>query len=275
MVERSDYYVYVYIDPRNYEEFYYGKGKGTRKYSHLSDSNDTQEKTMRIQEIRKSGLEPIIKVIAANLTEHEAFLIETTLIWKLGRLLTNKVAGQYSEKFRKPNTLHLDLYGFDFQNGVYLVNVGEGQHRCWADCKSYGFLSAGQGRQWNEPIQTLREGDVVVAYLKRRRNIGGYVGIGVVAASAVMAQHFRIDGKRLDQLDLMQPGILENASDPEKAEYLVRVSWTAAVDAENGKWISNKNLYTTQLIKSSLQNQPETLVFLKAEFGINPYSLLK
>jgi len=23
----SNYYVYVYIDPRNFEEFYYGKGK--------------------------------------------------------------------------------------------------------------------------------------------------------------------------------------------------------------------------------------------------------
>jgi len=27
----DDYYVYVYIDPRNHEEFYYGKGKGSRK----------------------------------------------------------------------------------------------------------------------------------------------------------------------------------------------------------------------------------------------------
>ena len=275
MLEPSDYYVYVCIDPRNYEEFYYGKGRGSRKYSHLSDSNDTQEKAIRIQEIRKSGLEPIIKVIAANLTEHEAFLIETTLIWKLGRLLTNKVAGQYSEKFRKPNSLHLDLYGFDFQNGVYLVNVGEGQHRCWADCKRHGFLSAGQGRQWNEPIQTLRVGDVVVAYLKRKKNIGGYVGIGTVTQSAVMAQDFRIDGMRLDQLDLMQFGILENASDPEKAEYQVRVSWAVTVNAENGKWVRNQNLFTTQLIKASLQNQPETIKFLKDEFGINPYSLLK
>jgi hypothetical protein len=26
-----DYYVCVYIDPRNHEEFYYGKGVGSRK----------------------------------------------------------------------------------------------------------------------------------------------------------------------------------------------------------------------------------------------------
>jgi hypothetical protein len=28
---KNDYYVYVYIDPRNFEEFYYGKGRGNRK----------------------------------------------------------------------------------------------------------------------------------------------------------------------------------------------------------------------------------------------------
>lgn len=274
MTEPSDYYVYVYIDPRNYEEFYYGKGKGDRMYSHLNDGSDN-EKVKRIQDINKSGLEPIIKVIAANLTKDEAFLIETTLIWKLGRMLTNIVAGQFSKKFRPHNTLHRELYGFDFQNGVYLINVGEGKHRCWADCKRYGFLSAGQGKKWNEPMKTLRVGDVVVAYLKRKKNIGGYVGIGVVTEPAVMAQDFKIDGKKLDQLDLLQFGILENASNPEKAEYLVRVSWAIEVNAENGKWARNQNLFTTQLIKASLQNQPETINFLKAEFGVNPYSLLK
>ncbi len=274
MMEPSDYYVYVYIDPRNYEEFYYGKGKGKRKYSHLSDDNDN-EKAERIQDIKKEGLEPIIKVIAANLTKDEAFLIETTLIWKLGRMLTNVVAGQFSEKFRRHNTLHLDLYGFDFQNSIYLVNVGEGKHRCWADCKNYGFLSAGQGKIWGDAMKTLRVGDVVVAYLKRKKNTGGYVGIGTVAESAVMAQDFKIDGKRLDQLDLVQGGILENASDAEKAEHPVRVSWAVAVNAENGKWASNKNFFTTRLAKASLQNQPDTIEFLKAEFGIDPTSLLK
>lgn len=274
MAESSDYYVYVYIDPRNYEEFYYGKGKGDRMYSHLNDVSDN-EKVKRIQDIKRSGRKPIIKVIAANLTKDEAFLIETTLIWKSGRLLTNSVAGQFSEKFRPHNTMHLELHGFDFQHGVYLINVGEGRNRCWADCKKYGFLSAGQGKEWNEPIQTLRVGDVVVAYLKRKKNIGGYVGIGTVTEPAVMAQDFRIDGKRLDQLDLMQLRILENANDAEKAEYPVRVSWAVAVNAEDGKWMSKQKLFTTQLIKASLQNQLETIKFLKAEFGINPYDLLK
>lgn len=35
------YYVYVYIDPRNGEPFYIGRGKGNRMFSHLDDPSDT------------------------------------------------------------------------------------------------------------------------------------------------------------------------------------------------------------------------------------------
>ena len=41
----ANYYVYVYIDPRSYEEFYYGKGKGARKDAHLSDVGDSAKVT--------------------------------------------------------------------------------------------------------------------------------------------------------------------------------------------------------------------------------------
>lgn len=76
------------------------------------------------------------------MTEREAFLVEKTLIWKLGRTLLNISSGQFADKFRKHDTLHLELSGFDFSNGLYYVNVGEGNTRCWADCREYGFLSA-------------------------------------------------------------------------------------------------------------------------------------
>lgn len=95
----NDYYVYVYIDPRNYEEFYFGKGRGSRKDAHLTDASDT-EKTRRINEIHKEKLAPIVRVIARKLSEHDALLVEKTLLWKLGRNLTNVSSGHYSEKFR-------------------------------------------------------------------------------------------------------------------------------------------------------------------------------
>ena len=62
-MKNQNYYVYVYIDPRNFEEFYYGKGKGNRKESHLHDKNEN-DKAKRIREIQKERMEPIIKVIA-------------------------------------------------------------------------------------------------------------------------------------------------------------------------------------------------------------------
>jgi hypothetical protein len=82
MENAEEYYVYVYIDPRNFEEFYYGKGKGNRKEAHLKDDSDSG-KAKQIKAITEEGLKPIIKVIAKGLTESEAFLIEKTLIWKL------------------------------------------------------------------------------------------------------------------------------------------------------------------------------------------------
>ena len=266
--ETSTYYVYVYIDPRNFEEFYYGKGKGSRKNAHLFDESDT-EKVKRIKAIKKEGLEPIIKVIAKDLTEREAFLIEKTLIWKLGKSLLNISSGQFADKFRKHDTFHLNLAGFDFNNGLFYINVGQGEHRCWADCKKFGFLSAGQDKRWSDPIRTLEIGDIVVAYLKRH----GYVGIGRVLEKAIQVSGFKIDGKSLNQFKLDEPNIFEN-SDNEKSEYLVKIDWIKVVDSKNAKWNSNSGLYTSQLIKASLQGQRITREFLETEFDIKFNDLL-
>jgi hypothetical protein len=50
LINMNNFYVYVYIDPRNFEEFYYGKGKGWRKEAHLWDTSSS-EKTKRIKAI--------------------------------------------------------------------------------------------------------------------------------------------------------------------------------------------------------------------------------
>ena len=184
---KNNYYVYVYIDPRNYEEFYYGKGKGNRKNHHLSDENDTK-KTKIIKAIKKEGLEPIVKVIAKDFTEKEALLIEKTLIWKL-KNLTNISPGHFSDEFRPHNTLHLNLNHFDFENGLFFVNVGEGETRTWEDCRKFGFLSAGQGKKYSDSIKSLNQGDVVAAYLNGK----GYVGIGKVVEKAKQILDFRFN----------------------------------------------------------------------------------
>jgi len=264
----TSYYVYVYIDPRNFEEFYFGKGTGSRKSAHLSDNSDT-EKAKRIKAIKKEGLEPIIKVIVRGLTETQALLVEKTLIWKLGRNLTNLSSGHFADKFRPHDTLHQDLSGFDFCSGLYYVNVGEGPHRSWSDCRKHGFLSAGQNKKFSDPIRTLEQGDIVVAYLKNH----GYVGIGRVTAKAIKAKDFRVKGKTLNQLNLNEPNILEN-TDNEKSEFVVKIKWIKTVDSKRAKWKSKSGLFTSQLIKASLQGQHKTREFLENEFDVTFKDLL-
>lgn len=258
------YYVYVYIDPRNYEEFYYGKGCGSRRLAHKNQEGDS-DKLKRIHAIRDEHLEPVIRTIAAGLTEVEAHLIETTLIWKLGRTLTNKSAGYYVSKFRPQNTLHKDVPGFDFQSQIYYVNVGHGGTRKWEDCREYGFLSAGGGPRFRDQITGINPGDVVVAYVKGR----GYVGVGKVKSPAVRYLDYRVDGYSLDELDLESREMAKGADDPDKSEYVLSVKWVNSVPRDKGKWKKSSGLYTTQLVRASLANQPKTLKFLEKAFSVD------
>lgn len=264
--ENNEYYVYVYIDPRNFEDFYYGKGKGNRKEAHLKDDSDS-EKSQRIKAIKKEGLEPMIRVIAKDLTEREAFLIEKTLIWKLGRTLTNKSSGRFANKFRPHFTLYRDdLPEFDFRNGIYYVNVGEGNnlHRSWVDSIKYGFLAGGQHPKWSDPIRSLNKGDIVVAYLKNY----GYVGVGKVVVNAVPAKDFIYKDKKLTELELESTGIFKNQDDLKMCDYLVGVNWIKTFDRENAKWKPKSGLFTTQQVKANLSAQPRTLAFLEKVFQI-------
>ena len=94
MKSDSKYYVYAYFDPRNYEMLYVGKGRGSRKYAHLHDKSGSA-KERRIHEIKRAGLEPLIRVVASNLTDEQALLVEKALLWRTGESLTN-VSGAIS-----------------------------------------------------------------------------------------------------------------------------------------------------------------------------------
>ena len=103
MTAREDYYVYVYIDPRNYEKFYYGKGCGSRKDIHLKDTGKSP-KARQIAAIRKAGCEPIVRVIARGLTQDQALLIEATLLWQLGKFTTTWLQAIIPAKFSGSTT---------------------------------------------------------------------------------------------------------------------------------------------------------------------------
>src|SRR5450759_337895 len=143
----EDYYVYCYIDPRNLEVFYFGKGTGNRSKSHLLALGKS-EMAARIKQIKAGEQEPNIKVIATNLTQEQAFIVEAALIWKSGKQLVNAISVRFKDKFRPKDTLHKNLVRFDFSRRIHFFNVGElppEPTRSWDDCLKYSFLSAGGG----------------------------------------------------------------------------------------------------------------------------------
>lgn len=265
-----DYYVYVYIDPRNFEEFYFGKGKGSRKYSHMNNDSDS-EKSQRIKVIKDEGLEPVIRVIARNLSEHDALLVEKTLLWKLGKQLTNVSTGHYSENFRPHDSLHKYLSGFDFENGLYYYNVGEGNHRNWDDYIKYGFISAGQDLRYKNAMLGFNVGDVFAAYLKGK----GFVGIGKITQKAKPVRDILVNGVSLLQKDLQCPNLKKNSDDLDRSEYVALVDWIKTVSRDDAKWKPNSELFTSQHVRASLDAQPITIKFLEQEFDVNMKDLLE
>ena len=264
----ADYYVYVYIDPRNFEEFYYGKGRGSRKEAHLFETGDTP-KIKRIAEIRAAGADPIVRVIARGLTESQALLIEATLLWRLGRYTTNIARGHFTELFRPLNSLHRELPGFDFQNRLYYFNVGEGrgERRKWADCRRHNFIAAGHGPFWRDAICQFRVGDVFAAYFSGR----GFVGIGRIVERARMAREVLIEGVPLLTLC---PIMNHDADSTELSEYVARVEWIRAVPKEQAKMKRRSGIFTTPALRASLDGQPKTVEFLATAFEVDFPSLL-
>lgn len=265
----NDYYVYVYIDPRNFEEFYYGKGKGARKDSHLFENSDS-EKSKRIKAIKKAGLDPIIRVIACGLSESDALLVEKTLLWKLGKQLTNVSSGHYSRNFRPHDTLYKKISGFDFQKGLYYYNIGEGPHRNWDDYIKHGFISGGQGSRYRKAMVSFEVGDVITAYLPAH----GYLGIGVITKEARPIQQVVIGKQPLLSLPLVCQNMAENSEDEEKSEYVALVKWHITLEREDARFKSKSGIYTPQKVKASLDNQPITIKYLEEEFNIDLKELM-
>lgn len=98
IIKELGYYVYLYIDPRNKEVFYVGKGIGNRCFSHLKDTKDS-EKVARIQDILDSGLKPQIEILVHGLDEPTSLRVEASVIDLIDvNKLTNMVKGHSSSK---------------------------------------------------------------------------------------------------------------------------------------------------------------------------------
>lgn len=79
------HYVYALVDPRNNEIFYVGKGSGTRIYDHARESiaplkAKPSKKTERIRSIICDRQTVGYYILRHNLTEQEAYIVESTII---------------------------------------------------------------------------------------------------------------------------------------------------------------------------------------------------
>ena len=111
VADRLGYYVYLYIDPRDEQPFYVGKGQGDRALSHLSEEAESR-KCARLAELRAEGKAPRIDILAHGLRDEEtAFRIEAAVIDLLGLdVLTNAVRGWRSLQLGRIPLSELTMY---------------------------------------------------------------------------------------------------------------------------------------------------------------------
>jgi hypothetical protein len=157
-------------------------------------------------------------------------------------------------------------HGSEAWNGRdFTVTLGEDQHRSWEDCRRYGFVSGGQGLWYSKTLAQLVPGARVFAMIPGR----GYVGVGIVTEGAVPVKSFTVDndGATVPILEAPHtaPRMGENADDPERSEYLVRVDWIRTVPASEAFW--EKGMRANQNTAYKLRSK-FTLDRLVGHFGL-------
>lgn len=87
-LQEIGYYVYLLVDPRDNTIFYVGKGENNRVFNHeekvRKDFNPDNDKEVRIKDILDAGLNVEKYIVRYQLTEEQAFIVESVLINLLG-----------------------------------------------------------------------------------------------------------------------------------------------------------------------------------------------
>lgn len=175
------------------------------------------------------------------------------------------------------------------------VNIGENPkritknsgwigHRQWRGCIRYGFISAGQGLRYSQPLEELKVNDYIAAYITGE----GYVGIGKVTKESTSIKNFYFDNftlkdfkieqdiiddksittQQVEGLPDIRKTLFRNSSNPQKSEYAVKVEWIKVEERKNAFWRKNFGLFASRLTQCSLDGQPKTNKFLEDCFKI-------
>lgn len=114
-------------------------------------------------------------------------------------------------------------------NGEFYVSFGGEFSRSWDNARKYGYISAGGGSWYSQTLKLLSPGDRVWVKIPGT----GYVGVGRVVEPVQSVNDFKVmtaTGER-PCLDVLKSAdnLRKSASDPERAEYFVRVQWLDTV----------------------------------------------
>ena len=168
------------------------------------------------------------------------------------------------------------VFSYDNKEIMYYCD-GEGPCRNFDDYIKYSFISAGQKRQktnylFSDEIRRLRKGMYFFAYHriekgKNGKKIGGYIGFGKVIADPVPIEQFTVDGKKLYELPLTQPGIKRNY-DNDACEWVAKVEWINTVSREEAFFYSGIFVSRNTVCKIDRKKYKETLDYLFEKFEL-------
>lgn len=154
-------------------------------------------------------------------------------------------------------------------NGEFYVSFGHDESgRRWEDAVQYGFISAGGGRWYSRTLGLLHPGDRVWVNIPRY----GYVGVGIVRESVVVADEFLVhtDKGTVQILEAPTAGHYgaPAGGDPDVAEHFVRVEWVRTVPI--GQAYSEAGFFGNQnsVARPTAGKWGHTVGRLKEKFGI-------
>jgi uncharacterized protein len=120
--DKLAYYIFAFVDPRNSQIFYVGKGCRTRALAHLDEAGEFPA-LARIRELQAAGLQPQIDILAHGITSEDmALRIEAALIDALwpGKTITSRIHGYYSLELGR-----VPLSELEFQYAAKPIQITE------------------------------------------------------------------------------------------------------------------------------------------------------
>ncbi len=266
--ERGQVEVRFFSDEHFHPKFYiFGDKTAFIGSSNLTHNGLSENQEMNIQIENKEMICELQMVFEDYWEQAKEFTQEDMQRFKE---ISSKYEGSLNISFCREvkETLGTVKYNEPYANENFMFYCAdEGPHRNLDDFFNYDFISAGQrkpdtGYLYSKEIKRLKKGMYFFAYLKRKKNVGGYVGYGKILDDPVKIDDFIIDGKKVYELPLKQPGIKVN-HDNEACEWLAKVEWIEKLQRKNAlyyKGIFSGARHT--VCKIDKKKHGDTLTFL-------------